>query len=327
MSGWPDGRTERVPSVVWCFEHCMKSQQERLRTELKQAATMFGCSFTCHKKSMGFLSWLEGREGRILLLADWREAKPIMEELGRRQGRHDIIVCVVGQSDKMFRRAVDWATKQISEIDIIVSSSFSRQNIEDLVARHWERSSQHQAVWASRSREVFTMGASASSWSPSGPSDGLQGARAPPEPELQGDSACQADAALCLDIDQVAAVWAAIGRRPVMHYGCTALVVAAMVSGVLSYANMPLSLAAGHEDDELGQWAARHARLRFKAWCIIALHFVLPTAAAVHHFAWLDVTGRLFGLCEVSAILSYQLFLAWFATDDFAAMRRRGSLK
>lgn len=184
----------------------MKSQQERLRTELKQAATMFGCSFTCHKKSMGFLSWLEGREGRILLLADWREAKPIMEELGRRQGRHDIIVCVVGQSDKMFRRAVDWATKQISEIDIIVSSSFSRQNIEDLVARHWERSSQHQAVWASRSREAFTMGASASSWSPSGPSDGLQGARAPPEPELQGDSACQADAALCLDIDQVASV-------------------------------------------------------------------------------------------------------------------------
>mmetsp|Transcript_122775 Transcript_122775/g.292032 ORF Transcript_122775/g.292032 Transcript_122775/m.292032 type:complete len:287 (-) Transcript_122775:82-942(-) len=116
-------------------------------------------------------------------------------------------------------------------------------------------------------------------------------------------------------------------ERPVMHYGCTALVVAAMVSGVLSYANMPLSLAAGHEDDELGEWAARHARLRFKAWCIIALHFVLPTAAAVHHFAWLDVTGRLFGLCEVSAILSYQLFLAWFATDDFAAMRRRGSLK
>lgn len=67
-----------------------------------------------------------------------------------------------------------------------------------------------------------------------------------------------------------------------------------------------------------------------KAGCIIALHFVLPTAvltlvflgnstvsfrgwkcatcvvgakAAVHHFAWLDATGRLFGLCEV--LLSY----------------------
>jgi len=24
------------------------------------------------------------------------------------------------------------------------------------------------------------------------------------------------------------------------------------------------------------------------------------TQAAVHHFAWLDATGRLFGLCEVS---------------------------
>ncbi|CAE7527355.1 unnamed protein product [Symbiodinium pilosum] len=116
-------------------------------------------------------------------------------------------------------------------------------------------------------------------------------------------------------------------ERPLMHYGCTALVVASMVSGVLCYANMPLSAAAGDEDDELGQWAQRHARLRFKAWCIIALHFVLPTTAAVHHFAWLDVTGRLFGLCEVSAILSYQLFLAWFATDDFATTRRRGGLK
>mmetsp|Transcript_65123 Transcript_65123/g.155493 ORF Transcript_65123/g.155493 Transcript_65123/m.155493 type:complete len:277 (-) Transcript_65123:264-1094(-) len=112
-------------------------------------------------------------------------------------------------------------------------------------------------------------------------------------------------------------------ERPVMHYGCTALVVSSMVAGVVAYAWMPLSAAAGLSSeepaDELQEWAKRHEHLKWKAGAIIALHFVLPAAAAVHHFAWLDATGRLFGLCEVSAILSYQLFLAWFATDDFAA--------
>jgi len=61
--------------------------------------------------------------------------------------------------------------------------------------------------------------------------------------------------------------------------------------------------------------------LKWKAGVIIALHFVLPATAAVHHFAWLDATGRLFGLCEVSAILSYQIFLATFVADDFAASK------
>jgi len=112
-------------------------------------------------------------------------------------------------------------------------------------------------------------------------------------------------------------------ERPVMHYGCTALVVSAMVGGVVAYATMPLAAAAGLSEEEptneLQDWAKRHQSLKWKAGCIIALHFVLPTAAAVHHFAWLDATGRLFGLCEVSAILSYQIFLATFVTDDFAA--------
>eukprot|EP00913_Durusdinium_trenchii_P001180 g1084.t1 len=73
--------------------------------------------------------------------------------------------------------------------------------------------------------------------------------------------------------------------------------------------------------NDLQAWAQRHQSLKWKAGCIIALHFVLPASAAVHHFAWLDATGRLFGLCEVSAILSYQIFLASFVTDDFAAVK------
>lgn len=115
-------------------------------------------------------------------------------------------------------------------------------------------------------------------------------------------------------------------ERPVMHYGCTLLVVSAMVGGVVAYATMPLAAAAGLSDQEeptkeLHDWAKRHQSLKWKAGVIIALHFVLPATAAVHHFAWLDATGRLFGLCEVSAILSYQIFLATFVADDFAASK------
>ena len=92
-------------------------------------------------------------------------------------------------------------------------------------------------------------------------------------------------------------------ERPVMHYGCTAVVVTAMVGGVLTYAAMPLAAAAelGEEEpaNELQAWAKRHQSLKWKAGYIMALHFVLPATAAVHHFAWLDATGRLFGLCEV----------------------------
>ena len=88
------------------------------------------------------MSWLEDSEDRVLLLADWREAKPVMEELGKREGGHDVLMCVAAQSDKMFRRAVDWATKQRPDTDIMVSSSFSRQNLLDLFERHLETSAQ-----------------------------------------------------------------------------------------------------------------------------------------------------------------------------------------
>ncbi|CAE7270501.1 unnamed protein product [Symbiodinium pilosum] len=111
---------------------------------------------------------------------------------------------------------------------------------------------------------------------------------------------------------------------PRMHYGCTVLALSSFVVGMILYATMPLGAAAGEDDNELSRWAERHARLRFKVWCIVALHLGLPAAAGLHHLLWLDVTGRLFGFCEVMAILSYQFFLASFSADDFAADPDRG---
>jgi len=116
-------------------------------------------------------------------------------------------------------------------------------------------------------------------------------------------------------------------ERPELHYFCTLLSVSAMLTGICIYVAMPLCTAAGDagSGDELAMWAKRHKLLRQKAWVVIAVHFILPVTAAVHHYAWVDVTGRLFGACEVFAILSYQLFLALFANDDFAALAEKES--
>ena len=39
------------------------------------------------------------------------------------------------------------------------------------------------------------------------------------------------------------------------------------------------------------------------------------TQAAVHHFAWLDATGRLFGLCEVSLSRVFSQFSVFLMVE------------
>lgn len=120
-------------------------------------------------------------------------------------------------------------------------------------------------------------------------------------------------------------------ERPRLHYGCTGCVVACMFIGVCVYTAMPLgaaaealSISAGKAADgaplssELLKWAQRHHLVRQRVRFLIALHFILPATVAVHHFAWADATGRLFGACEVLTILSYQIFVAILVGDDFA---------
>ena len=49
--------------------------------EMKDIATSLKCKFRYEKKSMGFLSWMKGRTETVLLVADWREAKPIKDSV------------------------------------------------------------------------------------------------------------------------------------------------------------------------------------------------------------------------------------------------------
>ena len=122
--------------LVWCFDQCLKLEQLQARRDLKAVAAECNFKFRCHKKSMGFLSWLEGRNDSMLLLADWREAKPIVEALSKRSYKCDIRICVVAQSEKILRRATDWANQQDESVEIFVTSSFWRESAEELVRRH-----------------------------------------------------------------------------------------------------------------------------------------------------------------------------------------------
>ena len=135
---------EEITWLVWC---CLKPEQALVRKELAALAIKFGCKFVCHKKSMRFLSWLEGRKGSILLVADWREAKPTMEEISKQNQSHDLRMCVVAQTATILRRASFWARAQNGCAEITVTPGFLRQKVEELIASHV------QAVQAKRITE------------------------------------------------------------------------------------------------------------------------------------------------------------------------------
>ena len=124
---------ESITSLVWCFEHCHKAEHRQTRAELADIAGLFGFDFVCHKKCTGFMSWLKGSTGSVLIVAEWREAKPIMEELDKRNDIRNFRMCVVARAQKMYNRACAWAEKQNRSTNIVVSLGFSRQTVEELI--------------------------------------------------------------------------------------------------------------------------------------------------------------------------------------------------
>ena len=120
--------------LVWCFEYCFKDEHCQTRAELADIAGLFGFDFVCHRKCAGFMSWLQGTTGSVLLFAEWREAKPIMQELDRRNDSRDFRMCVVTRAKKMHSRACAWAEMQNRSTDIAISFGFMRQTVEELIA-------------------------------------------------------------------------------------------------------------------------------------------------------------------------------------------------
>ena len=135
----PSSGQDRKTYIVWCFEHYFKAEHAQARRNLKDLADSFGFEFLCEKKAMALLRWLEGRTATIILVAEWREAKPIMEELGPRNIACDVSVCVVTRSEKMFQHARAWAAQQGGGKEILVSEGFSLRKVDELVAHHLDR--------------------------------------------------------------------------------------------------------------------------------------------------------------------------------------------
>ncbi|CAE7220477.1 unnamed protein product [Symbiodinium natans] len=127
-----DGPAEVDAWLVWCFEHYRKPEHREVHKELQHLAAVLGCKFVCHKKGSGFLSWREqdGRSGALLIVADWRETKPIIHGLRKSRQPCDVCMCVVARSGKMFQRAVLFANAQ--SLKVVVTPAFSRQVVEEL---------------------------------------------------------------------------------------------------------------------------------------------------------------------------------------------------
>ncbi|CAE7634373.1 unnamed protein product [Symbiodinium pilosum] len=130
-----DSSPDSEACLVWCFEHCQKPEQDELRAQMQNLAEMFGFNFLCFKKCMGFQSWLQGRRGSVLLVAEWREAKPIMEALDKTIEQPDLRMCVVTRSEQMMRRAYTWSKKQL-KADIMLSSGLRIRDVEQLLANY-----------------------------------------------------------------------------------------------------------------------------------------------------------------------------------------------
>ena len=126
--------------LFWCFDQCAKIQNHQVREELSNFATEAGLEFRWEKNSIGFLSWLQdasgtsGRTGIVLLLADWRQAKAIQQELSKRSEscQHVVRICVVAPAERNFRRASAWAGQQEAGSNIVVVSGSWLKGAQEL---------------------------------------------------------------------------------------------------------------------------------------------------------------------------------------------------
>ena len=131
---------EQAFHLAWCYERCHKAEQVEALTKLHEVAASLGSTLVCHKKALGFLSWLQDASGKVLLLTDWREAKPIVEGVehlmdGRPQN-FKVRMCIMATSDRIFRRASEWANSILrGGWEVVVLDVFSRGGLEEFIVQ------------------------------------------------------------------------------------------------------------------------------------------------------------------------------------------------
>jgi hypothetical protein len=97
-----------VWELVWCSEHCHKSENAGLRGEIAAVAEKCDAELVCLKKAAKYASWSSTACKRpFALLSDWREAKPCVQEFDN--GTAPIITFILCDTAQTFRRASSWA--------------------------------------------------------------------------------------------------------------------------------------------------------------------------------------------------------------------------
>lgn len=78
-SGWrPEAEAPPTFKVIWCYEHCFKSEAEDFRGSLSEEVRARGGRLICLKKAAKFEQWLETQTPPLfylVLMVAWREAK------------------------------------------------------------------------------------------------------------------------------------------------------------------------------------------------------------------------------------------------------------
>lgn len=98
-------------SLVWCYKQCFQSEWQQFRRDLKAAKANQG-SFLCLRNSnrLEHLIGEQGAPNQIVLLTDWREAKPcwqVLSDHGIGPSRFSFVVYTEGP--KQFNLAKKWA--------------------------------------------------------------------------------------------------------------------------------------------------------------------------------------------------------------------------
>ena len=127
--------------LAWCYERCHKAEHVETLTKLHEVAASLGSTLVCHKKALGFLSWLQTASGNVLLLTDWREAKPIFEGVehmteGGPQN-FKVRMCITATSGRIYGRACEWANSicQNGGWEVVVLDVFSRGGVEEFIVQ------------------------------------------------------------------------------------------------------------------------------------------------------------------------------------------------
>lgn len=104
--------------------------------ELGQIATQCGMQLVLHKKFSGYLQWFDdvSSEDTVLLLTDWREAKPIVQGLGGHEGPH-LRLCILAQSQTAVRSATKWVNSQTGR-EIPVLHGFTYESVLQVALDH-----------------------------------------------------------------------------------------------------------------------------------------------------------------------------------------------